>query len=98
MAVGTPVVTTATGGAAEYLRDRENALVIGRGANPEEIAAAVREAARDPALRAQLRENGLATAARFSEEAYNRAIEGALKEAVTRRLPFSDRRRRPAES
>jgi len=82
MAVGTPVVTTATGGSAEYVQDRDNALAIGRGADPQELARAVRELAGDPSLRARLRQNGLATAARFTEEAYNGAIERALERAV----------------
>jgi len=82
MAVGIPVVTTATGGSAEYVRDRENALTIGREAAPEELASAVREIAGDPSLRARLRKNGLATAAPFTEKAYNEAIERALERAV----------------
>ena len=67
---------------AEYLRDGENSLVVGREADPRELAAAVRDLAADPALRGRLRENGLATAARFTEEAYNEAIERALQSAV----------------
>jgi glycogen synthase len=82
MAVGTPVVTTATGGSAEYVRDRENALVIGAGAEPEHLAEAVRELAGDPSLRARLRSDGMATAGRYTEEGYNLAIERALERAV----------------
>ena len=41
MAIGTPVVATGTGGSGEYLRDGENALVVGRGAGPAELARAV---------------------------------------------------------
>lgn len=82
MAVGTPVVATGTGGSAEYLRDRENALVVGGQAGPAELAAAVRELASDPELRRRLRANGLATAGRYTEQSYNEAIESALARAV----------------
>ena len=82
MAVGTPVVATGTGGSAEYLRDRENALVVGRGAGPEAFAEAVRDLAGDDALRDRLRKGGRATAARYTEHAYNRAIEEALARAL----------------
>jgi glycosyltransferase involved in cell wall biosynthesis len=82
MGVGVPVVATGTGGSAEYLRDGENALVPGRDAGPEEFAAAARRLAAEPELRARLRENGLHTAARYTERAYNETIEAALERAV----------------
>jgi glycosyltransferase involved in cell wall biosynthesis len=82
MAVGTPVVATGTGGSAEYLRHRENALVVGGQAGPTELAEAVRELASDPGLRERLRANGLDTAGQYTEQAYNDAIESALARAV----------------
>ena len=82
MAVGTPVVATGTGGSGEYLRDRENALVVGAQAGPAELAGAVRELASDPELRRRLRANGLDTAGRYTEQGYNEAIEAALARAV----------------
>jgi glycosyltransferase involved in cell wall biosynthesis len=82
MAVGTPVVATGTGGSGEYLRDEENALVVGGDAGPEEVAAAVRRLADDPELRARLREGGLATAPGFTERAYNERITAALVSAA----------------
>lgn len=82
MAVGTPVVATGTGGSAEYLRDRENALVVGRGAGPRQLATAVRALACDVRLRGRVREQGLLTAARYTERGYNEAIEAALRRAV----------------
>lgn len=82
MAVGTPVVATGAGGSGEYLRNRENALVVGRDAGPGELAAAVRELAKDAGLRERLREGGLQTAPRYTERAYNEAIERALERAV----------------
>lgn len=82
MAVGTPVVATATGGSAEYLRHEENALVVGADAGPEDLAQAVRRLAGDPGLRAQLRKGGLDTAPHYTEQAYNQAIEAALLRAA----------------
>ena len=82
MAVGTPVVATGTGGSGEYLRNGENALVVGRGAGPEQFAAAVRRLASEPALRTRLRAGGLRTATRFTERGYNVQIEAALARAA----------------
>ena len=79
MAVGTPVIASGTGGSAEYLHDRENALVVGAGASPSKWAAAVLELAGDPALRATIRDGGLATAPRYTERGYNEAIQAALE-------------------
>ena len=83
MAVGTPVVATGTGGSGEYLQDRHNALVVGRGAGPDELAAAVRELSADGGLRDRLRRGGLHTAARYTEREYNEAIERALQHAAS---------------
>ena len=82
MAVGTPVVATGTGGSREYLRDGENALVVGRGAGAEEFAHAVGRLASHPELRERLRRGGLQTAGVYTERAYNEAIAAALERAV----------------
>jgi glycogen synthase len=81
MACGLPVVATAAGGSAEYLRDGRNALVVPPG-NPEAIARAVRRLARDGALRARLVAGGRRTAAAASLETANEAVHAALAEAV----------------
>jgi glycosyltransferase involved in cell wall biosynthesis len=80
MAVGTPVVATGTGGSGEYLRDRDNALVVGADAGA--LAGAVRHLAADADLRGRLRGGGFETAARYSERAYNEAIAAALERAA----------------
>ena len=64
MSVGRPVVACAVGGAAEYLRDEHNALVVAP-RDPAAIAAAVERLAADSALRERLRTGGSETAARF---------------------------------
>ena len=82
MSVGRPVIATGSGGSGEYLRDGVNCLLFEAG-DAEALAARVRELAGSPELRARLREGGFATAARFGEEAFERAVIGAL-EAVAR--------------
>jgi glycosyltransferase involved in cell wall biosynthesis len=80
MAVGTPVVATATGGSAEYLRDGENCLIFERDRSTA-LAAAARRLADDAGLRARLRDGGTATAARYGEESYNQAVVAAVERA-----------------
>lgn len=75
MACGRPVVATATGGAAEYLRDGENCLVVPVD-DPGALAAAVARLAGDEALRAVLVAGGRATAARLTQDAWVTAVLG----------------------
>jgi glycosyltransferase involved in cell wall biosynthesis len=81
MAVGRPVIATGTGGSAEYLRHEDNCLVYTPRNSARDLARAVERLAADPALRARLRDGGLATAPRFTERRYNEAIAAALDEA-----------------
>jgi glycogen synthase len=81
MALGRPVVATARGGAAEYLRDGVNALVV-EPDDPAGVAAAVRRLADDPALRARLRHGGIATAKEHTAERFHARVEAALADAV----------------
>ncbi len=75
MACGRPVVATATGGAAEYLRDGENCLIVPVD-DPQSLAAAVQRLAADEALRAGLVAGGHATAARLTQDAWVAAVLG----------------------
>ena len=77
MSVGRPVIATGTGGSGEYLVDGENCLLFPPG-DAEALAGSVRRLAADRDLRARLREGGFATAARYPEEAFERAVVGAL--------------------
>ncbi len=86
MSVGRPVVATGTGGSAEYLADGVNALVVAPG-DPAALAAAVRRLAGDDALRARLVEGGRATAARFSQAAFEAQVIAALEAAAAARRP-----------
>jgi glycogen(starch) synthase len=81
MAVGTSVVATGTGGSAEYLQDGENCVIFERD-SPAALAAAVRRLERDVVLRIRVRLGGLATAARYGEESYNRAVVAAVERAA----------------
>ena len=78
MARGRPVVATARGGSAEYLRDGQNCLVVTHG-DPRGLSAALRRLAGDEALRAALRRGGQATAAQHTETRFNEAVLAALR-------------------
>jgi glycosyltransferase involved in cell wall biosynthesis len=67
MAAGCAVVCTATGGAMEYCRDGENALLVPI-KSPQAIADAVERLIHDHALREKLVQGGLATARQFPRE------------------------------
>jgi glycogen(starch) synthase len=77
MGMGRPVVATGRGGSAEYLRDGENAVLFQAG-DPAALAAAVRRLAEDPALRARLRDGGLATAPEHTRARFHAEVERAV--------------------
>ncbi|HEX6457330.1 MAG TPA: glycosyltransferase [Thermoleophilaceae bacterium] len=81
MARGRPVVATGRGGSGEYLRDGENCLLV-EADSAEALATALRRLAAEPALRARLREGGLATAPLHTEQVFNEAVEHAVLEAA----------------
>lgn len=78
MGAGRPVVTTARGGTAEFVRHEENALVF-EADDASGLAAAVRRLAGEPELLAQLRDGGRQTAARFT---VGRFAEQVVEEMV----------------
>jgi glycosyltransferase involved in cell wall biosynthesis len=78
MSVGRPVVATATGGSAEYLVHEQNCLVVPP-QDPAALAAAVRRLASDATLRERLVGAGRATAARFTQAAFDAAVVRALE-------------------
>lgn len=81
MALGRPVVATARGGSAEFLRDGDNALLF-ESRDSRGLAAAVRRLAAESDLRARLREGGYSTASRHSEDAFNAAAVAELELAA----------------
>lgn len=81
MACGCPVVATGRGGSGEYLRDGENCLLVPAG-EPAALADAVARLAGSGELRASLREAGIATAARYTEHAFNVRVEHHLREVA----------------
>jgi glycogen synthase len=82
MAVGRPVIATGTGGSGEYLRHQENALLFPPG-DAEALAAAVARLTDDAPLRERIREQGRATAARHTDDAYNAAVADALERVAS---------------
>jgi glycosyltransferase involved in cell wall biosynthesis len=79
MAMGRPVVSTARGGTAEYVRDGDNALVF-EPDSPQELAACVIRLAQDEALRERLRARGRKTAAGFPAERFaERTVQEILR-------------------
>jgi glycogen(starch) synthase len=78
MGIGRPVVAVPKGGAATYLSDEENALLIPP-EDPGALAAAVRRLAGDPDLRARLRRGGARTAAEHSAGRFEQRIVDELE-------------------
>lgn len=81
MALGRPVVSTARGGAREYLRDGDNALVVGAD-DPRALASAITRLAEDDDLRARLRAGGRTTAQRFTASQFARRTVAEIIRAV----------------
>jgi len=73
MACATPVVATATGGSAEFLRDGDNCLVFPPG-DSAALARSVLRLADDAPLRARLTAAGHSTASRLTADAYADAL------------------------
>ena len=80
MGVGRPVVAVSKGGAASYLRDAENALLIPP-EDPAALAAAVRRLSSDAELRGRLRAGGADTAAEHSAERFEQRMVDELERA-----------------
>jgi glycosyltransferase involved in cell wall biosynthesis len=81
MGLGRPVVSTARGGSAEFLRDGENALVFGAG-DAEGLAAAAARLAADEELRRRLLRGGRQTVAthtieRFADDTVSEIVHAA---------------------
>jgi glycogen synthase len=80
MGVGRPVVAVSKGGAASYLRDGENSLLIPP-EDPGALAAAVRRLGADVDLRARLSAGGARTAAEHSAERFEQRMVDELERA-----------------
>jgi len=79
MACGTPVVSTATGGNREFLRDQENCLIFKAG-DPEALASRIVELITDGSLYAKLSRNAAnQVREQFSLERYVDRIEEILQ-------------------
>jgi glycogen synthase len=81
MALGRPVVATGRGGSGDYLEHGANSLLFTAG-DALGLAAAVRELATDPQLRARLRRGGRQTAERHADTEFNRRSIAELEAAA----------------
>lgn len=82
MALGRPVVTTARGGTAEFVRDGHNALVFEAG-DTAGLASCVDRLARQEALRFKLREGGRKTASQYIVGSFaERTVDEILRAAA----------------
>lgn len=86
MACGCPVIATGRGGSAEYLRDGENCLLV-PAYDPPALAGAVLRLAGAAELRDLLADGGAATASRYTEAAFNTAVQRHLLEVAGRPRP-----------
>jgi glycogen synthase len=84
MGLGRPVVSTARGGSAEFLRDGENALVSEPG-DAQGLAGAITRLASDPQLRERLLRGGRLTAAEHTIERFaDQTVQAILDAAGSR--------------
>jgi glycogen synthase len=84
MGLGRPVVSTARGGSAEFLRDGENALVSEPG-DAQGLAGAITRLASDPELRERLLRRGRLTAAEHTIERFaDQTVQAILDAAGSR--------------
>ena len=82
MAVGRPVIATGRGGSGEYLRHGVNCLLFDADEGGAALAQQIHELARSEALRSRLVAGGLATVEGLPSDAFDLAVEGALREVV----------------
>lgn len=80
LAVGTPVIATATGGVTEIVRDGENGLLV-EPEDPEALAAAIRRFFADAPLRERLRAAAQASVERYAPERIYGRLERILEAA-----------------
>ena len=80
LAVGTPVVSTDTGGVAEIVRDGENGLLVPTG-DPDALAAAITRYFADADLQQRLREAAPGSVERFAPDRIYTRLEQLLRDA-----------------
>lgn len=83
LAVGTPVVSTNTGGVAEIVRDGENGLLVPTG-DADALATAIRRYFGDAELQARLRGAARASVERFAPQQIYGRLEEILRDASRR--------------
>jgi glycosyltransferase involved in cell wall biosynthesis len=81
LAVGTPVVATATGGVTEIVRDGENGLLVPPG-DPEALAGSIRRLFDEDGLRARLAAQAPSSVERFAPQRVYDRLEQILTEVA----------------
>jgi glycosyltransferase involved in cell wall biosynthesis len=81
LAVGTPVLSTDTGGVAEVVTDGKNGLLVPPG-HPQALAAAIERYFHDEALRTRLREAAAPSVAAYVPERIYARLEEMLVQAA----------------
>jgi glycosyltransferase involved in cell wall biosynthesis len=81
LAVGTPLIATATGGVAEIVRDGDNGLLVPPGDAPA-LAAAVARFFGDAELRGRLRANAAPSVREYTNETIFAQIEEVLRDVA----------------
>jgi glycosyltransferase involved in cell wall biosynthesis len=82
LAVGTPVLSTDTGGVAEVVTDGENGLLVPP-SEPEALAAAIRRYFDDDVLRERLRAAAAPSVESYAPDRIYGRLEQILTEAAT---------------
>jgi glycosyltransferase involved in cell wall biosynthesis len=85
LAVGTPVIATATGGVGEVVRDGENGLLVPLG-DSAALGAAIRRYFDDEELRRRLHAGAAPSVAKYAPERIFAQLEQTLQR-VARTLP-----------
>jgi glycosyltransferase involved in cell wall biosynthesis len=83
LAVGTPVIATATGGVGEIVTDGENGLLVPLG-DARALGAAVRRLFADDELRERLRGRAAASVERYAPERVFAELEETLERTLAR--------------
>jgi glycosyltransferase involved in cell wall biosynthesis len=86
MAVGVPVVTTATAGIPELVEDGVSGVLVAPD-DPAALAAALARVLRDPALRRDLAAGGRAVAETYERRIWVRRLRGVLGQPVEAAVP-----------
>jgi UDP-glucose:(heptosyl)LPS alpha-1,3-glucosyltransferase len=93
MSCGLPVIVSPRAGVSEWLTDSHDSVVLKNPENAEELSAAIRKLARDPAARDAMAANAIQTAKKFSWDAHAGQLRKLLVQAGEEKLRRSSQPR-----